>query len=677
MAMNGEEKSAVIVSNAWKRYTPKVVILKGLNMNVADGSIYGLLGPSGCGKTSLLSCIVGFRTLDSGTIQVGARQKIEIGFMPQDISLNKEFTVSEVFHFYGSIYGLSEERIKQRGAELVKFLEIPHDDRFIGDCSGGQQRRISMAVTLLHDPKILILDEPTVGVDPVLCANIWEHFVDLVRNRNKTIIITTHYIEEAKNANRIGLMRGGVLLAEKPPQALLRQFNVDSLEAAFLKLSAKQETDEPETDKQFFPPRNPNIPPLQNETMFEFHRFKAQFIKNVNWTKRNVSITAFVIYLPAVLFFILGYMNNTRIGDYPVSPRPIALVNDEVDSCHNMSNIRQISKGCKPTMPISCRYAESLTEVFSTVDYDEVDEAKQAVRKSKAYGVLHFEANFSANMMKRMREQTSASKAALEGSDVKAYLDMSEYCFTVRTLRELGERMIDLLQDIIEECGFERKIAAVPLHIEEEMYTVDDIMQSFVPPYFGSVAFYTTAMYTSSSIVMERSSGLFERSKIAGLTMFEIIVAHVVIQIIVMFIQNALSFVVLFGILGNPMRGNMGTAWLIMSLNELAGMGFGFFLSVLITAEKNVAYVGIATVLSLFMLTGTLWPVQGIHWSLKTASSLIPVKYSGQAFLDVTIKGYGFTRYTVLIGMLVPILTMIVLALLSYLAIRLGLGSMD
>lgn len=121
-----------------------------------------------------------------------------------------------------------------------QFLQLPTAKRFVKNLSGGQQRRVSFAATLLADPEVMILDEPTVGVDPVLRQNIWDHLVDLTKNSNKTIIITTHYIEETRQAGIIGLMRSGRLLAEESPTRLMEMHNVDTLEDVFLKLSRKQ-----------------------------------------------------------------------------------------------------------------------------------------------------------------------------------------------------------------------------------------------------------------------------------------------------------------------------------------------------------------------------------------------------------------------------------------------------
>lgn len=119
-------------------------------------------------------------------------------------------------------------------------MQLPSENRFVKNLSGGQQRRVSFAAALLADPELLILDEPTVGVDPVLRQNIWDHLVQITKDGNHTIIITTHYIEETRQASIIGLMRSGKFLAEESPRKLMEMHRLDSLEDVFLKLSKKQ-----------------------------------------------------------------------------------------------------------------------------------------------------------------------------------------------------------------------------------------------------------------------------------------------------------------------------------------------------------------------------------------------------------------------------------------------------
>uniref|UniRef100_T1GU47 ABC transporter domain-containing protein n=1 Tax=Megaselia scalaris TaxID=36166 RepID=T1GU47_MEGSC len=173
---------------------------------------YGLLGASGCGKTTLLSCIVGRRRLNSGEIWVlggrpGSRGSgvpgPRIGYMPQEVALYGEFTMRETLLYFGWVAGMKTQDIEDRTEFLLKLLNLPNGSKFVKNLSGGQQRRMSLAAALVHEPELLILDEPTVGVDPVLRQSIWDHMVDITKNGHTTVIITTHYIEETRQAHMI------------------------------------------------------------------------------------------------------------------------------------------------------------------------------------------------------------------------------------------------------------------------------------------------------------------------------------------------------------------------------------------------------------------------------------------------------------------------------------------
>lgn len=162
--------------------------------------------------------------------------------MPQEIALYGEFTIKETMMYFGWIFGMKTSEIMERLQFLLNFLDLPSQNRMVKNLSGGQQRRVSFAVALMHDPELLILDEPTVGVDPLLRQSIWNHLVNITKAGQKTVIITTHYIEEARQAHTIGLMRSGRLLAEESPQSLLIHYRCTNLEDVFLKLSRKQGT---------------------------------------------------------------------------------------------------------------------------------------------------------------------------------------------------------------------------------------------------------------------------------------------------------------------------------------------------------------------------------------------------------------------------------------------------
>ena len=207
----------------------------------------------GCGKTTLLSCILGMVPLDDGEISVFGNittkyaTKVngsKIGYMPQEMALVGELTIKETIYHFGNIFQMDIDKIRDRYDMLHKLLELPYSDQRIEACSGGQKRRVSFAAAMIHEPDLLILDEPTVGLDPILREKIWNFMLNVTSSSNLSIIITTHYIEEARQASCVGLMRNGVLLAEDKPVSIINQMRVENLEEAFLSLCLKRGTSE-------------------------------------------------------------------------------------------------------------------------------------------------------------------------------------------------------------------------------------------------------------------------------------------------------------------------------------------------------------------------------------------------------------------------------------------------
>lgn len=206
---------------------------------------YGLLGPSGCGKTTLLRCIVGRLNPRQGSVHVFGRRPGRsgsyipgpgVGYMPQELTLYPEFSIHETLTYFGRLFRIESHVLRERTAFLLRFLGLPEKGRLVKNLSGGQKRRVSLAAALIHRPPLLILDEPTVGVDPLLRQSIWHYLVTLTHREAISVIITTHYIEEARLANLVGLMRQGRMLAQAVPDALMHQHGMLTLEDVFLKL---------------------------------------------------------------------------------------------------------------------------------------------------------------------------------------------------------------------------------------------------------------------------------------------------------------------------------------------------------------------------------------------------------------------------------------------------------
>jgi ABC-2 type transport system ATP-binding protein len=229
----------VSIQNVSKSFG-KHQVLKKIQLDINEGEIFGLLGPSGAGKTTLVKSLVGLDLPTSGEAylfqeKIPSLKLIErIGYMAQSDALYGELTAKENLEFFATLYGLNGKKLKHRLDEVMQIVELSeHVNKLVSSYSGGMKRRLSLAISLLHEPKLLILDEPTVGIDPVLRKSIWNAFYHL-KEKGTTIIITTHVMDEAEKCDRLGLIRAGSLIAVGTPGELKKNTQTISIEEAFL-----------------------------------------------------------------------------------------------------------------------------------------------------------------------------------------------------------------------------------------------------------------------------------------------------------------------------------------------------------------------------------------------------------------------------------------------------------
>jgi ABC-2 type transport system ATP-binding protein len=223
----------------------KVKAVDKLNLRIKKGEIYAFIGANGSGKTTSLNMLTGVLRPTSGKIKIlgfdipKMRHKAAkyIGIAPQEYSIYQDLTVLENIKFFADLNDVSEKDFHSRFAELMKILRLTEKEKVIGaQLSGGMKRRVSIACALIHNPKIVFFDEATVGIDPILRNFFWEYFRQL-KESGITMVITSHVMDEAERADRIGLMRGGVLIEEGTPAELKAKYKVSTIEQIFLTLS--------------------------------------------------------------------------------------------------------------------------------------------------------------------------------------------------------------------------------------------------------------------------------------------------------------------------------------------------------------------------------------------------------------------------------------------------------
>ncbi|RVE44049.1 hypothetical protein evm_011286 [Chilo suppressalis] len=709
--------AAVVVERACKHYgrpdkPDYKPVLAHLNMTVERGIIYGLLGPSGCGKTTLLSCIVGRRSLDSGNVWVlGGRPGEKgsgvpgprVGYMPQDIALVGEFTVRDALYYFGRIYGMKSGRLKERFDFLSSLLELPSEGRLVKSLSGGQQRRVSLAAALVHEPELLILDEPTVGLDPVLRERIWE-FLSVLARGGTTVIITTHYIDETKQAHKIGLLRDGQLLAEDSPEELLRKFDCDTLEDAFLKLALRQHqlprrrstltaspdviADTVSTDECFQSREDFNVVTSSTDVLTAKEkskdcrgrskgRYKAVFIKSIQQFSRHPGGLVFSVLFPIIQ--IVAFFS--AVGHDPRGLQ-LAVVNEEaassplgLDICKN-SSLQPITRieeddSCEQYM-LSCWFLEEMEKKgLYQIPYNTSEEAKHAVTSGRFYGALRFHTNFSSSLAARLREGDIPDDV-LEQSNVNVWLDHSNHQIRNFIKSQLYKIYSAFTKRSMKACGRHEDLAQMPVRFEEPIYGKMEaqMMWFMAPGIMITIIFFLPAVVTSTLMIGDRLEGVWERSAVAGVKPKEMLNVHIALQAAVILLQTAEMMALAFAGYGLPSKGSLAACALLLFLQGLCGMCYGFLLSIYCSSYTMSFFVVTGSFYPMILLCGILWPLEGMSAGLRIVALTLPFTLPSKSLRDIMERGATIADPSVYHGFLVTLAWTVVTLALCFLRLK-------
>ncbi|KAM4599905.1 ABC transporter G family member 23 isoform 1-T1 [Fundulus diaphanus] len=658
-----QDKFAIRCRDVCRSYG-KLKVLTNLNLTVPQGQIYGLLGPSGCGKTTLLKCIVGTLKISRGHITVLGKPPAfpghevpgrMVGYMPQELALYNEFTISDTLTFFGRIHGLTSKETRARMDFLIDFLHLPQKHSLVRNLSGGQRRRVSLGAALLQNPELLILDEPTVGVDPVLRAKIWQHLVEIVKTGKVSVIITTHYIEEARQANVVGLMRNGHLLAEGPPDALMKQHSATTLEHAFLQLcessdqNSTQESSsesEPLEKSQTFangrdesqpilavgPPPVDDIPKCTADwkararhILPKGRNIGALVIKTMVRMKRMPGSLCFQFLLPVIQISLICLC----VGGDPKGIK-VAVVNNDTAS------------------PISS-FSQSLLSFLDNSSVIQVplphNEAFEGVYKGEYWGVIGFGENFTSYLTKRIL-QRQVSKEVIDGGSVHVWLDLTNRQIGLMLQKQLHQAF----QAFVDyKMGGLAYLAALPIKFEEPIYgSLNMDFTTYVTPgAVLSISFYLAVGLTALSFVLERKEGLLDRCWVAGVSSMETMLAHLFSQLFVISVQIILMLLFILLVFKMPNEGSLFLVICLIVLQGVTGISFGLVISAGIDDEQSANQAALGIFYPNLILSGIIWPVECIPYPLRYLSLALPQTYASEALRCIMYRGWGITEMMV------------------------------
>ncbi|WVN41259.1 ribosome-associated ATPase/putative transporter RbbA [beta proteobacterium MWH-UniP1] len=304
-----------------------------VSFEIHRGEIFGFLGSNGCGKTTTMKMLTGLTPPTEGqawlfgetTDAHGAEIRKRVGYMTQSFSLYTELTVAQNLTLHGQLFGLTSEKIQSRAQQLMQRFDLgEYADRHPMTLPLGVRQRLSLAVALIHEPEILILDEPTSGVDPVARNQFWDHLTTLARQDQVTIFVSTHFMNEGERCDRISLMHAGRVLASGAPSEIAASHGKTNLEDAFIECLESAITDKPRSDSK---PRKPVKERQQSNWAVGFQRLMAYTIRELLEVLRDPVRMIFSLLGSALLMMIMGYgisvdVNHLRFAvlDHDQSP---------------------------------------------------------------------------------------------------------------------------------------------------------------------------------------------------------------------------------------------------------------------------------------------------------------------------------------------------------------------
>ncbi|XP_076016527.1 ABC transporter G family member 20 isoform X2 [Genypterus blacodes] len=545
---------------------------------------------------------------------------------------------------------------------LVEFLDLPQKSSLVRNLSGGQRRRVSLGAALLQNPQLLILDEPTVGVDPVLRSKIWQHLVEIVKTGKVSVIITTHYIEEARQANVVGLMRNGRLLAEGPPEAVMKQHNASTLECAFLQLCQTSDRGSSnrgcslqggvvETSQPFDCGRDESRPILglgeklseevpkysadwkvrARHLLPKWRNISALMIKTLVRMKRMPGSLCFQFLLPVIQIALICLC----IGGDPKEIH-VAVVNNETSSSS---------------------YSKSLLSFLDNASVHQVhlthNEAFDGIYNGEYWGIIGFGQNFTSYLTKRMI-QRQVAREVVDGGSMHVWLDLTNQQIAVM----LQKKLHDAFQAFVDnKLGSMSYLVSLPIKFEEPIYGSQktDFTTFVTPGAVLSITFYLAVGLTALSFVLERKEGLLDRCWVAGVSSLETMLAHLFSQLFVISVQIVLILAFILLVFKIPNEGSLVLVIILIVLQGITGISFGLVISAAIDDEQNANQAALGVFYPNLMISGIIWPVECIPYPLRYLSLALPQTYASEALRCIMYRGWGLSRMMVWRGFAVTI----------------------
>lgn len=646
-----EGAEPVIVARNLTRRFGDFTAVDRVEFSIGRGEIFGFLGSNGCGKTTTMKMLTGLLPASDGEALLFGRPvdaadmsaRYRVGYMSQSFSLYTELTVRQNLELHARLFHLPRDRAARRIADLVRQFELaPHLDRPTLALPLGIRQRLSLAIAIVHEPEMLILDEPTSGVDPLARDRFWELLVDLSRNQGVTIFVSTHFMNEAARCDRISLMDAGRVLATDTPEGLIAARGAASLEEAFISYLEETRAGEAqpvapaEETAPAVPPPVPLPPPVPARPGFSLGRLFAYAMREALELMRDPVRMGFAVAGSALLMVIFGFGISTDVNnlafatlDRDLSPESRAYIRAFAGSSY-------------------------FSEKAPLVDYADIE---RRLKNGDIRAAIEIPPGFGRDI-KRGRP-----------TQVGAWID-GAMPFRAETIR--GYIQGTHQQFVAELAAARQAPAAAPAAaVIETRFLYNQNFESIyamVPSTISLLLALIPAILMALAIVREKELGSITNLYVTPVTRLEFLLGKQLPYVTVAMGNFLLMFAMGLYLFGVPFQGSFWVLALGALIFVAATTAYGMLISTF-TRTQIAALFGTAilTVLPATQFSGMMTPVSSLTGMAALMGRAFPMSYFVPISIGTFTKGLGFAdlaEYLVELAVFVPILIGLALVLL-------------
>ena len=579
------------------------IAVNNVNLKIKQGEIFGFLGSNGCGKTTTMKMLTGLLTPTSGKAKLfgeevkdnSLQMKEKVGYMTQAFSLYNELTILENLELHAKLFHIKEDREKRIEYLLEKFDLKDYKDNLAIDLPLGIKQRLSLATAVIHKPKMLILDEPTSGVDPISRDNFWELLIDLSRNDNVTIFISTHFMNEGARCDRISLMHQGKVLITNTPKELISLKNKDTLEEAFisyLKEAVGESASEEKTEELSF---NTSAQQSKPNSFFSLLRVIGySYRESLELFRDKVRLT-FALLGTVILMFVIGYGISLDVEDLKFA------VLDQDKTPLSQSYIENIA---------GSRY---FLEKESLNSFEQLDEKMKKGEISLAFVIPP---DFGKNLTKGYSEEIAVwidGTFPFRAETIHGYVQGLHYNYIERFYKENFGMDISSDVNILLRYSYNQDFKSI---------------YSIVPAVIPMLLIFIPAILMALSVVREKELGSITNFYATPVTKLEFLLGKQLPYVFVSFISFLILVFFAIFVFDVPLKGNFFTLSFAALLYIICTTGIGLLMSSFAKTQiAALAGTAIFTLLPTVQFAGLKDPVSSLEGIGRLIGEVFPVTY--------------------------------------------------